>query len=89
MAYTFELWCTNVYPSFMSGEHIIVGEIGEDTTVKYLIDRGYSILGRNVKTGRGEIDIIAKDGDMIVFIEVKTRSVDDTFSPLERVNRRR
>ncbi len=47
---------------------------GEDWAARYLQARGYRILGRNVRTPYGEIDIVAQDGDQVVFVEVKTRT---------------
>ncbi len=50
------------------------GNLGEDRACNYLISKGYTILTRNFRTRFGEIDIIAKDGTCIVFVEVKMRS---------------
>jgi putative endonuclease len=50
-----------------------VGNIGEGFAVKYLVDNGYRILRCNWKCKCGEIDIVAVDGDYLVFVEVKTR----------------
>ena len=47
--------------------------------------RGYAVIGRNVREGRGEIDLIAKDGETVVFVEVKFRSGGDTAAPLTAV----
>jgi putative endonuclease len=47
---------------------------------------GLKILGRNVKVGRKEIDLIAKDTDEVVFIEVKTCRNDNGFYPEDKVN---
>lgn len=58
-----------------------LGARGEAQAARYLRKQGYRILDRNVKLGRYEIDIIAQEGDMIAFVEVKTRSEDDGIPP--------
>ena len=51
------------------------GASGEELAAACLIDKGYRIIKRNFRFGRnGEIDIIALDGDVLVFVEVKARS---------------
>lgn len=50
-----------------------VGDRGEDIAVDLLKSKDYKIIERNFRFGHGEIDIIAKDGEILVFIEVKTR----------------
>lgn len=50
-----------------------LGKFGEEIAAEYLADIGYSIIKRNYRCENGEIDVIAKDNDVIVFIEVKTR----------------
>ena len=47
--------------------------------------RGYAVVGRNVREGRGEIDLIARDGETVVFVEVKFRTGADTAAPLTAV----
>jgi putative endonuclease len=49
------------------------GRCGEDMAWEYLRKRGYKILERNYRCRYGEIDLIAKDGETIVFVEVKSR----------------
>ncbi|RJQ57733.1 MAG: YraN family protein [Desulfobacteraceae bacterium] len=49
------------------------GEKGESEAVRFLTKNGYRILQQNYRTKLGEIDIIAKDGGVIVFVEVKAR----------------
>jgi len=51
-----------------------LGKSGETTAVQYLKKNGYRILEQNYRTDLGEIDIIAKDKDTLVFIEVKART---------------
>ncbi len=49
------------------------GAAGEKIACQYLIDQGYSVLDKNCRCGRGEIDIVARDGRHICFVEVKAR----------------
>jgi putative endonuclease len=55
----------------------LLGERGENMAAKYLRNKGYQIIVRNFRTQVGEVDIIARDGKTLVFVEVKTRSADD------------
>ena len=50
-----------------------VGKAGEEAAVQYLRQHGYRILERNYRCRFGEIDLIARDGRMLAFVEVKTR----------------
>ena len=63
-----------------------LGSEGEVLALQFLRKKGYVILAQNYKTRIGEIDIIAKDGETIVFVEVKARSNDSFGSPYESVN---
>jgi len=47
------------------------GKQGEERATRYLVRRGYQILERNARLGRGELDIIARRDDLIIFVEVK------------------
>ncbi|MEK7122970.1 MAG: YraN family protein [Patescibacteria group bacterium] len=51
-----------------------IGKQGEDIAASYLERRGYTIIGRNYRIRGGEIDLVARKGDEIVFVEVKARS---------------
>jgi putative endonuclease len=57
------------------------GNYGEDLACKFLQQLGYQIVERNYFYGHGEIDIIAKDGDELVFVEVKYRTNDEYGPP--------
>ncbi|HBE74123.1 MAG TPA: YraN family protein [candidate division Zixibacteria bacterium] len=62
------------------------GEKGEEQAVNHLLEQGCRIAERNWRSGRkGEIDIIAYDGEVLVFVEVKTRSRGSLGGPLEAV----
>ena len=62
-----------------------LGESGEEYACRELRRRGYVILARRYRSRHGEIDIIARDGEVLVFVEVKTRSTESFGSPLEAV----
>lgn len=55
-------------------DHIELGKSGEEIAVAHLVGKGYRILERNWRLGKEEIDIIARDGNFVVIVEVKTRS---------------
>ena len=57
----------------MAYSRLDIAKTGESLAVAHLSARGYNILERNYRAVRGEIDLIAQDGDFIVFVEVKTR----------------
>ncbi|MBR5155343.1 MAG: YraN family protein [Clostridia bacterium] len=63
----------------------ITGQCGEDTATNYLKKKGYKIIKRNYRNKIGEIDIIAKHKENLVFVEVKTRSSDKFGTPAEAV----
>ncbi|MCX7913213.1 MAG: YraN family protein [Thermodesulfovibrionales bacterium] len=66
-----------------------LGIKGEDIAIAYLKRKGYCILNRNYKTPYGEVDIITKDNDTIVFVEVKSRSTLSYGEPFESVDYRK
>ncbi len=59
------------------------GNYGEDLAAQYLKKLGYKILERNYRIRGGEIDIVAKDGPTLVFVEVKTRYSHEFGNPVE------
>lgn len=62
------------------------GSWGEDIAAKFLRKKGYRIIERNFRCKKGEIDIVASEGDSLVFVEVKTRSTTKFGEPEEAVN---
>lgn len=66
-------------------EHNQLGAWGENLAAEYLLTRGYSIIERDFKAGRYELDIVAMTGTEIVFVEVKTRS-DDFADPTDAID---
>ena len=63
-----------------------IGNSGEQKSCDYLLNHGFSIVERNYRTKDGEIDIIAKTGEILVFVEVKTRTTVEFGNPAEAVN---
>lgn len=73
----------------MTVERISKGKMGEDTAAAFLAKEGYKIVDRNFRCPLGEIDIVAADKGVLVFVEVKTRSSNKFGLPEEAVNRRK
>lgn len=67
-------------------QHLMTGELGEKEAAKHLQVNGYCIIERNFKCKLGEIDIIAKDNNTIVFTEVKTRKNNSYGTPGQAVS---
>jgi len=65
--------------------HCKSGPFGEEYAAEYLKKNGFRILARNYHSRFGEIDIIAENGQYIVFAEVKTRKKDALVAPAEAV----
>ncbi len=66
---------------------IRTGKKGEEIAVAFLKSKGYMIIERNYKCLFGEIDIVAKDGDTIVVVEVKSRKSEEFGDPQVAVGR--
>jgi putative endonuclease len=62
-----------------------LGRRGENIAARFLRNQGYKIIQRNFNSGAGELDIVAKQGNTLVFVEVKTRTDDDP-TPETQVN---
>jgi putative endonuclease len=73
----------------MAADHLDLGARGEELAGKYLRRAGYRLLARNFRCRFGEIDLVAEEGDNLVFVEVKTRSSVDFGHPLEAVDLRK
>ncbi len=66
-----------------------IGDLGEKTAVKFLKKNKYKIVETNFSAKTGEIDIICKNKDFIVFVEVKTRKKDSLVNGVFAVNKRK
>ena len=64
-------------------KHLRLGAKGEKLAARLLRDKNYSILCSNYKVKSGEIDLVARDGENLVFIEVKTRRATTRSRPAE------
>lgn len=69
--------------------HKLLGDKGEKAAAKFLRQAGYTILAHSYKNQFGEVDLIAKHGQQIVFVEVKTRQTTDQGQPFEAVDARK
>jgi len=73
----------------MTKERIALGRLGEDLARERLKDLGYRILKTNYRCPLGEIDLVARDGDFLVFVEIKTRKNESLGQVKEAVTRRK
>ncbi|MDD5092963.1 MAG: YraN family protein [Dehalococcoidia bacterium] len=69
----------------MSDSRQRLGAFGEREARDYLLKRGYEILESNFRCPIGEIDIVARDGDFLVFVEVRTRRGSEFGTPEESI----
>jgi putative endonuclease len=78
-----------VQPAWTLGEsedaRAVRGRHGEAVAARYLLNQGYRILARGFRTRCGEIDLVAAEGDELVFVEVKSRASLQCGDPLEAV----
>src|SRR5947199_359726 len=80
-------WRSRFSRSKELSEHVQLGARGEKLASGFLRREGYKILYRNFRARHGgEVDIVCRDGDTLVFIEVKTRRRDDITRPSEAIN---
>ncbi|MGI5837035.1 MAG: YraN family protein [Chloroflexota bacterium] len=64
-----------------------IGRHGEDIAARYLQESGYRLIQRNYRCSLGELDLVAEDGDDLVFVEVRTKQQPCLFRPEETVSR--
>jgi TIGR00252 family protein len=69
--------------------HLIHGELGERAAKRHLKQLGLKFLTANFRSDRGEIDLICRDADCLVFVEVKTRSSEAWVRPAAAVDTRK
>lgn len=62
-----------------------LGQRGERIAERHLVARGMTVIDRNWRCSQGEIDLVLRDGDATVFVEVKTRTSDSFGHPLEAI----
>ncbi|MBK7587634.1 MAG: YraN family protein [Bacteroidetes bacterium] len=67
----------------------IIGEKGESIAAQFLLDKGFVIVERNWRTGHKEIDLICKQADIYIFVEVKTRRNISQGMPEESISTRK
>ena len=70
-------------------EHLSRGALGESAARRHLQQAGLKFLTANFRSDRGEIDLIFRDDDCLVFVEVKARSSEDWTRPAAAVDRRK
>ncbi len=73
----------------MTKERLALGRFGEDLAFKKIKRLGYKKIIRNYRCSVGEVDLVANDGDTLVFIEIKTRKGKSTGYAKEAVNARK
>ncbi|MBL8050398.1 MAG: YraN family protein [Anaerolineales bacterium] len=73
----------------MSKHNQQLGKWGEETASTWLAEHGYEIISQNVRTPYGEIDIIAKQKDVTIFVEVKTLTSSKNFFPEQQITARK
>ncbi len=78
------LWSTGEKPL-----HLRHGQLGERAAKKHLKRQGLKFLTANFRSNRGEVDLIFRDRDCLVFVEVKTRSSEDWARPAAAVDKER
>jgi putative endonuclease len=68
---------------------VAIGSYGERVAAAFVRRHGYRVLTRNYKTERGEIDLVCRQGNVLVFVEVRTRAGDAFGRPSETIDARK
>jgi putative endonuclease len=76
---------TSTTEAVSSARHLTLGRYGERVAARHLTDQGMVLLDRNWRCQAGEIDLVLRDGDVLVVCEVKTRTSDDRGTPHEAI----
>lgn len=66
-----------------------LGRAGEEHAAHYLTTRGYDVVDRNWRCAQGELDIVAEHGDVLCFVEVKTRRSTNFGHPFDAIDERK
>jgi putative endonuclease len=83
-------WRSRFWRSKESSEHLRLGTRGEKLACRFLRQNGYKVLYRNFRGhSGGEIDIVCRNDDTLVFVEVKTRTREDFGRPFAAVDRQK
>ncbi len=70
----------------MEPSHLMMGRLGERLACRYLLRQGFDVLARRYRSRSGEVDLIAFEGGLLVFVEVKTRATKEYGDPFEFVD---
>ena len=73
----------------MKRQNKVTGRRGEEVALTELVKKGYRLLARNWGSKFGEIDLVMEDGEVVVFVEVKTKVGEDFGLPEEEVTERK
>jgi len=69
--------------------NLTTGKLGEDIAKKYLESKGYKIIEQNYKTKYGEIDLVAKKRNELIFVEVRTKKGENFGTPEETIDKKK
>lgn len=82
-------WASRFFQTVELPTHLRRGALGERAAKAHLQQAGLKFLTANFRSSRGEIDLVFRDHDCLVFVEVKTRSSEDWVRPAAAVNARK